>query len=89
MTSATASARVLDLTSRVPTDAYGLVARVFMDLPTGDGLRLVADRDLDQMVSTFRLCWDEEFDVRPVQSGPDQWVYDVVRHHVPAPRPLS
>ncbi len=82
-------ARVLDVSGRVPTDAYGLVARVFMDLPIGEAIRLVAERDLAQMVSTFRLCWDEEFDVRATQAGPEQWVYDVVRRHVSSPRPLS
>ena len=84
MTSATASARVLDLTGRVPTDAYGLVARVFMDLEPGEGIQLAAERDLHQLVDTFRLVWDQEFVSRPVQDGPDRWIYDVSRRPLPA-----
>lgn len=87
--STTPAVRLLDVSGRVPTEAYGLVARVFMDLPPGEGIRLVAERDLDQLVSTFRLCWDEEFDVHQVEAGPVQWVYEIMRRYVPVQRLLS
>lgn len=83
MTTAIASARTLDLTGRVPTDAYGLVARVFMDLVPGEGIQLAAERDLHQLVDTFRLVWGLEFEAQQVQAGPDRWRYEVTRHPVP------
>ena len=85
----TASARVLDLTGRAPTDAYGLVARVFVDLTPGDAIQLVAERDLDQLVSTFRLVWDDEFDARALDLGPERWTYAIIRREVSAPSIMS
>lgn len=84
MPSATAPARVLDLSGRVPTDAYGLVARVFVDLAPGESIQLSADRDFDQLVDTFRLVWDLEFEVKRLQAGPERWVYGVTRRPQPS-----